>query len=617
MHGASCHKHNTMKLTLSFPVGALGDIAVGELYKELYASITSIVKEEEVVGIQLYPAQWPRKVLISVHDEAVKEALLITGIDVRGFHVDLRDESEQFTKITIKDAMMSWPDQRLIDLLSPYGKVVKIEKEMVYINGRETKWTTGTRFAYLCPLETVIPPRLMVFDEELQKQVAVTIWYRRPQSDGEKCRKCGGPHDVTTCMFSNKVCYICYGDHERRKCPKNDGSRFNDEVICFLTEKSPLSNFNMEFPVEIDGQAYSCNEQYIQSQKAKLFADQKAYDDIMTSQDARDMKRKGRHIRNYNDALWKESSLQIIETCVRAKVSQNVAVKKYLLGTGDKMIGEGSPDPFWGVGIHISDPKVLDINQWTGANVMGKTLMDVRSELKIMNEFLNELNEYTEGIMKGKNESKMEEDDEEDSPFHDVSETPDGLPCVLLLGDSNVSGMEAKFKHLGVHVEVVSKAGATLQDAEAMLQTCNMSTESVNGVLIHLGTCNWQVDGDTNVDTGISVYNEYVEALNACTDKFPFAHLFTSSIVRRLPVDERALQINDAVQDVNKCLGELSKSEDNVSFIDTDVILLNDQTVCHKLYTQCDKIGAELNETGRNLMADVFAHVLEGFFSSL
>jgi lysophospholipase L1-like esterase len=112
------------------------------------------------------------------------------------------------------------------------------------------------------------------------------------------------------------------------------------------------------------------------------------------------------------------------------------------------------------------------------------------------------------------------------------------------------------------------------------------------------------------------VYNEYVETLNSCTNKFPFAQLFVSSIAHRLPVNERATQLNEAVQDVNRLLRELPKSEPNVSLIDNDVILVNDKGVCHNLYSQTDKTGVHLNETGRNLMADVFVHALKDFFDN-
>ena len=459
---------------------------------------------------------------------------------------------------------------------------------MLHVNGKPTTWTTGTRFVYMCSLEKSIPARLVTYDDELKKQVAVTIWYRRSEVDDVTCKKCGAQHSTETCNFRDKVCFVCHGDHEKSKCPNDDGSRSNDEVVCFLTEKSPLSNFNRQFPVTINGQSYTCNEQFIQSQKAELFHDNNAYADIMNATDPRDMKRRGKQIRNYNDVKWKENAIGIIEACVRAKVYQHEKVKNYLLGMGDRVIGEGSPDPFWGVGLHISDPKILNRSEWTGTNVMGRTLMTVRSEIKMISNIL----------------------DEDDDPFLDVSETVEGQPCVVLLGDSNVQGMEAKYRHCDFHVNVISRPNATLEQAEEMLKNCDAPSENVKAMVVQLGSYTWQTENDAPVAKADSVYAQYVETLNVCADKFPFAQLFLSSIPPRLPVNEQAVLINDETKEVNRLLKELSKTENNLTFIDNDVILINDERVCQNLYDQKDRTGIYLNETGRNIVSDLVANAL-------
>ena len=90
-----------MELTLSFPVGILGDISHGELYKELYFNIKEVVHEQDVAGIQLYPSQWPRKVLITLKTKDAKEALMISGIDIMSQHIELRDEFYTFISIIL------------------------------------------------------------------------------------------------------------------------------------------------------------------------------------------------------------------------------------------------------------------------------------------------------------------------------------------------------------------------------------------------------------------------------------------------------------------------------------------------------------------------------------
>ena len=353
-----------MRLTVSFPVGVLGDISHVELYSELYKGITEVIDEIGVAGIQIYPSKWPRKVLITLKGEDVKEALMIAGITVLGQHIELRDESQNLVKVTIKDALITWPDEKIGAMLEPYGKVVKIERETLFVNGKKTNWTTGTRFAHMCPLEYNIPQRLTTVDEG--KQVSVFVWYKRPPG-GEtlRCQKCGGEHAQAQCSFQNRVCFVCQEQHQRKECPKYDGSRVSKEVFCFMSEKSPLSNFNTEYPVRINNWHYLCNEQYILSEKARLFRDEDKFYAIRSATDPYEMKRLGRSIRGYVDAVWKEHSEELIMTCVRQKVFQHQELQDYLLEkTGDRTIGEGTSDRHFGVGMHISNPDVMNPNKW-------------------------------------------------------------------------------------------------------------------------------------------------------------------------------------------------------------------------------------------------------------
>ena len=67
---------------------------------------------------------------------------------------------------------------------------------------------------------------------------------------------------------------------------------------------------------------------------------------------------------------------------LRAKFKEPF-MRDILLRTGDRIIVEASPyDRIWGVGLDVEDPRILDENQWQGQNLLGKALMDVRTELK-------------------------------------------------------------------------------------------------------------------------------------------------------------------------------------------------------------------------------------------
>jgi ribA/ribD-fused uncharacterized protein len=121
-----------------------------------------------------------------------------------------------------------------------------------------------------------------------------------------------------------------------------------------------------------------------------LFGDLGATEFIMASDNPREMKQIGRRIRGYVDSEWKSHSHEIVMQCVRRKVYDHQAVQDYLLSTGAKIIGEGTPDRHFGVGLHIRDSRVLNYNEWQGNNIMGKALMEVRSEIKLLQGVLNE-----------------------------------------------------------------------------------------------------------------------------------------------------------------------------------------------------------------------------------
>jgi ribA/ribD-fused uncharacterized protein len=68
---------------------------------------------------------------------------------------------------------------------------------------------------------------------------------------------------------------------------------------------------------------------------------------------------------------------------LRAKFSQNQALKDYLLATGDAILVEAAPrDRLWGIGMGENNPDVADQKKWKGRNLLGKALMQVRDEFQ-------------------------------------------------------------------------------------------------------------------------------------------------------------------------------------------------------------------------------------------
>lgn len=134
----------------------------------------------------------------------------------------------------------------------------------------------------------------------------------------------------------------------------------------------------------IDGVKYNCAEQYMMSEKAKLFGDDFKYDLIMQTSNPYRQKKLGRLVNNFNLRKWNEVCKDVVVKGNYAKFSQNENLKKLLLETGDKELVEASStDTIWGIGMGEYDtPFIYDKSKWQGTNWLGECLMRVRDMLR-------------------------------------------------------------------------------------------------------------------------------------------------------------------------------------------------------------------------------------------
>ncbi len=636
--------YTTMANTVSFPLATLGaKVGKEELYKVLYQELTKSMKEEDVAGIQIYPSDWPRKVQITLRDKGMKEKLAIEGIDIFGMHVELKDESSVLQKVIVRDAPIEWDDNLICDILCGYGKIVRIQREMIYYEGQKTSWTTGTRYVYMCPIEIPIPTRLTI--PQGDQQVTISVWYQRKDSQGPrpvKCAKCG-EHDHATswCKQEQKVCYICKSSaHVQKDCPQNDGCKHSDSVVCFMSEKSVLSNFNMECPVTIGSQTYTCNEQYIQAEKAAMFMDFERAEEIMACSNPREMKRLGNKIRNYNDKEWKEAQHDVVITCVREKFKSHAKARQYLLDTGSKKIGEATKSRVWGIGYHISEPNVLNVESWAGANKMGKILEEVREEIRseevddLIQSASMQMQAAASLVSSDKNKETGDEsqvvtevpmdtttpDPKSPSPPPEVTtnhsdvttgsnpQHPEKDYCVCI-GDSNVKDMEIA-PHIPADMLMVAVSGTAVEDVESRVKEIQLGPKEVKVVALHVGTCSWKYTG--KVTDAEAVYREYVEALTATSTKFPHAEIVISSVPPRIMpttlignvTSQRVNDINSEAEKLNRKLRLLTEGETNLSFCDNDPGLKLGDTPCEDLYSKTDITGVHLNKKGKCILED-------------
>ena len=144
-----------------------------------------------------------------------------------------------------------------------------------------------------------------------------------------------------------------------------------------------MSNWYIS-PFKKDNIVYASMEQYMMYQKAKLFENMDIAKEILSTDDVQKIKALGRAVQNYNDTVWNGLRQIIVFEGLIEKFKQNEGLRTRLLSTGNAILAECAVhDRIWGIGLSMNDPKRLDMQNWRGQNLLGFSLMRVRSILKV------------------------------------------------------------------------------------------------------------------------------------------------------------------------------------------------------------------------------------------
>jgi ribA/ribD-fused uncharacterized protein len=157
-------------------------------------------------------------------------------------------------------------------------------------------------------------------------------------------------------------------------------AKITDKVLLFHGRMSPFSNFYIS-DFDVDGITYVCNEQYYQSNKARIYLEESMTKQIMSTQDPFEMKRLGDRIKV--DDKWRDDiRIDTMKVGLRAKFEQNEKLKDMLQNTDKLTLVEASKDDtFWGIGLTVNDPNAINSLKWQGQNMLGACLNEIRSDL--------------------------------------------------------------------------------------------------------------------------------------------------------------------------------------------------------------------------------------------
>ena len=132
-----------------------------------------------------------------------------------------------------------------------------------------------------------------------------------------------------------------------------------------------------------EGTSYTCAEQYMMAEKARLFGDEESLAAILAAAHPKEMKALGRGVRNFQQETWESRCYQLVLRGNLEKFRQNPALLEFLLGTGQRILVEASPrDRIWGIGMGRQNPQAENPLKWQGKNLLGFALTQARDILR-------------------------------------------------------------------------------------------------------------------------------------------------------------------------------------------------------------------------------------------
>lgn len=135
-------------------------------------------------------------------------------------------------------------------------------------------------------------------------------------------------------------------------------------------------------PFEIDGIRYATAEHYMMAEKARVFDDREALEQILAAGSPAKAKALGRGVRRYDDKVWSAARYDAVVVGNRAKFGQDAELREFLCNTKKRVLVEASPvDRVWGIGLAHDHQDAGRPNRWRGDNLLGFALMQVRDEL--------------------------------------------------------------------------------------------------------------------------------------------------------------------------------------------------------------------------------------------
>ena len=143
-----------------------------------------------------------------------------------------------------------------------------------------------------------------------------------------------------------------------------------------------LSNWYIS-PFDLDGKHFSSVEQYIMYRKCLAFGDKDSAEAVLKTDNTAQQQKIGRNASGYIDSVWAGMRQMVAVRGLLAKFSQNDDLRQKLLATDNAVLVEcAGSDKIWACGVRLNDDRRKDASNWSGQNILGFALMEVREMIR-------------------------------------------------------------------------------------------------------------------------------------------------------------------------------------------------------------------------------------------
>lgn len=136
-------------------------------------------------------------------------------------------------------------------------------------------------------------------------------------------------------------------------------------------------------PFRVGNHGYRSVGHYVAHQKALLFGDATAAAQLAAAVDEATIRKLGRGISRYEDAVWRREARRVGYEGNCAKFLQDGSLGDRLLATGDRLLVEASRNRLWGAGLPGAAARETPRAGWPGRNWLGYVLTLLREDLRL------------------------------------------------------------------------------------------------------------------------------------------------------------------------------------------------------------------------------------------